>query len=112
MVCHLIAWLLAIIVTIYNVYGSRTLAGVSSFACAPFPLRLMISVFWNHGSFVIISVVLLAATSPKQRAKFIFIECFNNTGWENTYLSITFLTLVILFIIPADLRSSVFGLLH
>ena len=42
-------------------------------------------VFWNLGSFVVISVVLLAVTSPKQSPKFVFTEYFNNTGWENTY---------------------------
>ena len=29
----LIAWLLAVIVTLYNVYGSKTLAAMNSFAC-------------------------------------------------------------------------------
>ena len=90
----MIAWLLAIIITIYNVYGSKTLAAVNSFACNfyLFDNQLMVLVFWNIGSFVVVSVALLVVTRPKQSAKFVFTEYFNNTGWDNTYYFINTLS--------------------
>ena len=66
-------------------YGSKTLAAVNSFACILFLLDNQLNglVFWNIGSFIIISVALLAVTSRKQSAKFVFTEYFNNTGWDS-----------------------------
>lgn len=66
----LVAYLVAILSTAVNLWGSHLLHRISKFI-----------LIWNVGSFVIVTITLLATNDHKQPASFVFQEFENSTGW-------------------------------
>lgn len=66
----LVAYLVAIISTGVNIWGSHILHRISKFI-----------LIWNVGSFVIVTITLLATNDHKQPAAFVFQEFQNTSGW-------------------------------
>lgn len=60
---------------LFNCYG-KTLPRICNFF-----------LFVSLGSFVIITLTVLAKSSPKQDAKFVFATFVNNTGWESNAIA-------------------------
>ncbi|KAJ5440010.1 uncharacterized protein N7458_011008 [Penicillium daleae] len=66
----LVAYLVALLSAAVNLWGSHLLHRISKFI-----------LIWNVGSFVIITVTLLAMNDHKQPASFVFQDFQNTTGW-------------------------------
>lgn len=66
----LVAYLVAILSTAVNLRGSHLLHRISKFI-----------LIWNVGSFVVVTVTLLATNDHKQSAAFVFQDFQNSTGW-------------------------------
>ncbi|KAJ5683436.1 hypothetical protein N7462_006601 [Penicillium macrosclerotiorum] len=66
----LVAYLVAILSAAVNLWGSHLLHKISKFI-----------LIWNVGSFVIVTITLLATNDHKQPASFVFSEFQNTTGW-------------------------------
>lgn len=66
----LVAYLVAILSAAINLWGSHLLHRISKFI-----------LIWNVGSFVIVTVTLLAMNDHKQPASFVFSDFQNTTGW-------------------------------
>lgn len=66
----LVAYLVAILSAAVNLWGSHLLHRISKFI-----------LYWNVGSFVIVTVTLLAMNDHKQPASFVFQDFQNTTGW-------------------------------
>lgn len=66
----LVAYLVAILSTAVNLWGSHLLHRISKFI-----------LIWNVGSFVIVTITLLATNDHKQPASFVFQDFQNSTGW-------------------------------
>ncbi|KAG0641379.1 amino acid permease-domain-containing protein [Tuber brumale] len=65
---NLFAW-------VFNCYG-KTLPRVASFF-----------LYVSLTSFIVITITVLATSSPKQNAKFVFANFVNNTGWESNAIA-------------------------
>jgi choline transport protein len=65
---NLFAW-------VFNCYG-KTLPKVASFF-----------LYVSLTSFIVITITVLATSSPKQNAKFVFANFVNNTGWESNAIA-------------------------
>lgn len=66
----LVAYLVAILSAAVNLWGSHLLHRISKFI-----------LIWNVGSFVIVTITLLATNDHKQPASFVFQDFQNSTGW-------------------------------
>ncbi|CAI7571281.1 unnamed protein product [Penicillium manginii] len=66
----LVAYLVAILGTCVNIWGSHLLHRISKFI-----------LIWNVGSFLIVTITLLATNDHKQPASFVFQDFQNTTGW-------------------------------
>lgn len=66
----LVAYLVAILSAAVNLWGSHLLHRISKFI-----------LLWNVGSFIIVTITLLATNDHKQPASFVFQEFQNSTGW-------------------------------
>lgn len=66
----LVAYLVAILSAAVNLWGSHLLHRISKFI-----------LIWNVGSFVIVTITLLAMNDHKQPASFVFQDFQNTTGW-------------------------------
>ncbi|KAI9706424.1 MAG: hypothetical protein M1836_003429 [Candelina mexicana] len=73
----LVAYLIALLATVVNIYGPQLLDKLS---------RGML--IWNISSFVIIIVVLLATNDHKQTARFVFRDFQNFSGFGTAYCAI------------------------
>lgn len=66
----LVAYLVAILSTGVNIWGSHLLHKISKFI-----------LIWNVASFIIVTITLLATNDHLQPASFVFQEFENTTGW-------------------------------
>ncbi|KAJ5721464.1 uncharacterized protein N7483_009398 [Penicillium malachiteum] len=66
----LVAYLVAFLSAAVNLWGSHLLHKISKFI-----------LIWNVGSFIVITITLLATNDHKQSASFVFSEFENSTGW-------------------------------
>ncbi|KAJ5386478.1 hypothetical protein N7509_009019 [Penicillium cosmopolitanum] len=66
----LVAYLVAILGTGVNIWGSHLLHRISKFI-----------LIWNVGSFIVVTITLLATNDHKQPASFVFQDFQNTTGW-------------------------------
>lgn len=73
----LLAYLIAILVTIVNIYGPHLLDRISK--------GILI---WNIASFVVIVIVVLATNKHKQPASFVFHDFQNFTGFGTAFTAI------------------------
>lgn len=51
------------------------------------PLICNLSLFVSLASFVIITLTVVAKSSPKRDSKFVFATFVNNTGWESNAIA-------------------------
>jgi amino acid transporter len=65
-----VAYLVAILGTGVNIWGSHLLHRISKFI-----------LIWNVGSFIVVTITLLATNDHKQPASFVFQDFQNTTGW-------------------------------
>ena len=73
----LVAYLIAAICTVINIYGPHLLDKISQAA-----------IVWNILSFVVVIVVILACNDHKQPAGFVFSDFQNFTGFGTAYVAI------------------------
>ncbi|KAL8949992.1 MAG: hypothetical protein Q9222_003935 [Ikaeria aurantiellina] len=73
----LVAYLIAAICTVLNIYGPRLLDRISQAA-----------IVWNITSFAVVVIVILACNDHKQPASFVFSEFQNFTGFGTAYAAI------------------------
>ncbi|KAL8711953.1 MAG: hypothetical protein Q9220_003649 [cf. Caloplaca sp. 1 TL-2023] len=73
----LVAYLIAAICTVLNIYGPRLLDRISQAA-----------IVWNIVSFVVVVIVILACNDHKQSANFVFRDFQNFTGFGTAYAAI------------------------
>ncbi|KAJ5239911.1 hypothetical protein N7468_004530 [Penicillium chermesinum] len=73
----LVAYLVAFLSTGVNLWGSHLLSRVAKFI-----------LIWNVGSFVVITITLLATNDHKQPAHFVFQDFENSTGWGTAMAAI------------------------
>lgn len=73
----LVAYLVAFIATGVNLWGSHLLHRIAKFI-----------LIWNVGSFVVITITLLATNDHKQPAHFVFQDFENSTGWGTAMAAI------------------------
>ncbi|KAJ5634654.1 hypothetical protein N7528_002496 [Penicillium herquei] len=66
----LVAYLVAFLSAAVNLWGSHLLHKISKFI-----------LIWNVGSFIVITITLLATNDHKQSPSFVFSEFENSTGW-------------------------------
>jgi amino acid transporter len=66
----LVAYLVAILSATINIWGPNLLHRIAKFI-----------LIWNVGSFIVITIVLLATNDHKQSASFVFSELQNDTGF-------------------------------
>ena len=75
--CVLVTWLMALSVTMVNIFGPHLLDRISK--------GMLV---WNITSFVIVIVTLLATQDKKQSASFVFTEFQNQTGFGSAMAAI------------------------
>ena len=73
----LVAYLVAFVSTAVNLWGSHLLHRIAKFI-----------LIWNVGSFIIITITLLATNDHKQPAHFVFQDFENSTGWGTSMAAI------------------------
>lgn len=66
----LVAYLVAFLSAGVNIWGSHLLHRISKFI-----------LIWNVGSFIVVTITLLATNDHKQPASFVFQDFQNTTGW-------------------------------
>ena len=70
--CVLVTYLIAIVAAICNIFLSRYLNQISTFA-----------VVWNILSFFVVIITILACNDHKQSASFVFADFQNETGFSS-----------------------------
>jgi choline transport protein len=75
--CVLVTYLLAIVTALVNIFFSRFLNHISTFA-----------VVFNVLSFFVVTITILACNDNKQSASFVFTDFQNETGFESPGMGI------------------------
>lgn len=75
--CVLVTYLIAICAALANIYLSRFLNQISTFA-----------VIWNILSFFVVIITILATQDNKQSASFVFSDFQNDTGFASSGMAV------------------------